>query len=166
MSKDTDPTETDEWMSAFDSVCRVSGKERAAFLLEKLRSHAQANDVSVPRAATTNFCNTIPVEREQRLPGDLFMERRIRSLIRWNALAMVMRANKKSEGIGGHIASFASAATLYDVGFNHFFRGSQGDQLGDLIYFQGHSAPGMYARSFLEGRFTERDLDGFRREVS
>ena len=165
MSNDHDPIETEEWIAAFNSVCKNSGKERAAFLLEKLRSHAQASNVRVPKASTTNFCNTIASEREQRLPGDLFMERRIRSLIRWNALAMVMRANKQSAGIGGHIASFASAATLYDVGFNHFFRGNRGDQLGDLVYFQGHSAPGMYARSFLEGRFTEEELDNFRRET-
>ena len=165
MSNDHDPTEIKEWIAAFDSVCFNSGKERAAFLLEKLRSHAQANDVRVPKASTTNFCNTISSKREQRLPGDLFMERRIRSLIRWNALAMVMRANKKSAGIGGHIASFASAATLYDVGFNHFFRGNRDNQLGDLVYFQGHSAPGMYARSFLEGRFAEEELDNFRRET-
>ena len=165
MSNDHDPIETEEWIAAFNSVCKNSGKERAAFLLEKLRSHAQASNVRVPKASTTNFCNTIASEREQRLPGDLFMERRIRSLIRWNALAMVMRANKQSAGIGGHISSFASAASLFDVGFNHFFRGNRGDQLGDLVYFQGHSAPGMYARSFLEGRFTEEELDNFRRET-
>src|SRR5690606_11108699 len=99
------------------------------------------------------------------MPGDLFMERRIRSLIRWNALAMVIRANDNDEGLGGHISSFSSAATLYDVGFNYFFKGPDEDGLGDLIYFQGHSAPGMYARSYLEGRLTEEQLDNFRREV-
>src|SRR5690606_6978004 len=116
-------------------------------------------------AITTPFRNTIPAYAEKRMPGDLFMERRIRSLIRWNALAMVVRANDNKEGLGGHIASFSSAATLYDVGFNYFFRGNDGEQLGDLVYFQGHSAPGMYARSYLEGRLTEDQLDNFRREV-
>ena len=115
---------------------------------------------------TSNFCNTIPASKEKVMPGDLFMERRIRSLIRWNALAMVMRANEKNEGIGGHIASFSSAATLYDVGFNYFFRGATADYLGDLIFFQGHSSPGMYARSFLEGRFSAKQLDNFRRLLS
>ncbi len=166
MSNDQDPLETHEWLAAFDSVRNVAGRERAAFLLEKLRAYAQEKGVDVPNASTTNFCNTIPVGREKPLPGDLFMERRIRSLIRWNALAMVMRANLKSPGIGGHIASFASAATLYDIGFNHFFRASRGEQLGDLVFYQGHSAPGMYARSFLEKRLTEEQLDNFRREVS
>ncbi len=166
MSNDQDPLETHEWLAAFDSVRNVAGRERAAFLLEKLRSYAQEKGVDVPNASTTNFCNTIPVGREKPLPGDLFMERRIRSLIRWNALAMVMRANLKSPGIGGHIASFASAATLYDIGFTHFFRASRGEQLGDLVFYQGHSAPGMYARSFLEKRLTEEQLDNFRREVS
>lgn len=163
---DQDPQETQEWLSAFDSVRRAVGRERAAFLLKKLRAYAQEKGVDVPSSSTTNFCNTIPVEREKPLPGDLFMERRIRSLIRWNALAMVMRANKKSPGIGGHIASFASAATLYDIGFNHFFRAPHGEHLGDLIFFQGHSAPGMYARSFLEKRLSEDQLDNFRREVN
>ncbi|MDA9371847.1 pyruvate dehydrogenase (acetyl-transferring), homodimeric type [Porticoccaceae bacterium] len=166
MSNDQDPLETHEWLAAFDSVRNVAGRKRAAFLLEKLRAYAQEKGVDVPNASTTNFCNTIPVGREKPLPGDLFMERRIRSLIRWNALAMVMRANLKNPGIGGHIASFASAATLYDIGFNHFFRASRGEQLGDLVFYQGHSAPGMYARSFLEKRLTEEQLDNFRREVS
>ncbi len=165
-SHDSDPLETQEWLAALDSVQRMAGSGRAAFLLDKLSSHAQASGVTVPQASTTNFCNTIPVECEKPLPGDLFMERRIRSLIRWNALAMVVRANKKSAGIGGHIASFASAATLYDVGFNHFFRASRGEELGDLVFYQGHSAPGMYARSFLEKRLTTDQLDNFRREVN
>ncbi len=165
MTKDLDPFETQEWLEAFDAVYKIHGDERANFLLSQLQSHASDQGIKLPPSVTTPFRNTISANREKRMPGDLFMERRIRSIIRWNALAMVMRANKKSEGIGGHIASFASAATLYDVGFNYFFRGPEGGDPGDLIFFQGHSAPGMYARSFLEGRFSEEQMDNFRREV-
>ena len=165
MTKDLDPFETQEWLEAFDAVHKIHGNERANFLLSQLQSHASDQGIKLPPSVTTPFRNTISTHREKRMPGDLFMERRIRSLIRWNALAMVMRANKKSEGIGGHIASFASAATLYDVGFNYFFRGPEGDDLGDLVFFQGHSAPGMYARSFLEGRLSTDQMDNFRREV-
>ncbi|EAS47555.1 pyruvate dehydrogenase [gamma proteobacterium HTCC2207] len=165
MTKDLDPFETQEWLEAFDAVHKIHGDERANFLLSQLQSHASDQGIKLPPSVTTPFRNTISAQREKRMPGDLFMERRIRSLIRWNALAMVMRANKKSEGIGGHIASFASAATLYDVGFNYFFRGPEGDHLGDLVFFQGHSAPGMYARSFLEGRLSTDQMDNFRREV-
>ena len=165
MSQDLDPTETQEWLDAFDSICRAQGDDRANYILTQLQEHAAETGIQLPQSVTTPFRNTIPANREKAMPGDLFMERRIRSLVRWNALAMVMRANKQSEGIGGHIASFASAATLYDVGFNYFFRGPEGDHLGDLVFFQGHSAPGMYARSFLEGRLNEEQLDNFRREV-
>ena len=165
MTKDLDPFETQEWLEAFDAVHKIHSDERANFLLSQLQSHASDQGIKLPPSVTTPFRNTISSHREKRMPGDLFMERRIRSLIRWNALAMVMRANKKSEGIGGHIASFASAATLYDVGFNYFFRGPEGDDLGDLVFFQGHSAPGMYARSFLEGRLSTDQMDNFRREV-
>lgn len=165
MQGDVDPLETKEWLDSLYSVIRHSGKERAAYLVKELADHAIAAHVKMPAAITTPFRNTIPVHEEKRMPGDLFMERRIRSLIRWNALAMVIRANRNKEGLGGHIASFSSAATLYDVGFNYFFRGWDGDQPGDLVYFQGHSAPGVYARSFLEGRLTEEQLDNYRREV-
>jgi pyruvate dehydrogenase E1 component len=165
MSQDLDPTETKEWLDAFDSICRAQGDDRANYILSQLQEHAAETGIQLPQSVTTPFRNTIPVSREKAMPGDLFMERRIRSLVRWNALAMVMRANKQSEGIGGHIASFSSAATLYDIGFNYFFRGNDGDNLGDLVFFQGHSAPGMYARSFLEGRLSEEQLDKFRREV-
>ena len=119
----------------------------------------------LPTAITTPFRNTIPPTSERRMPGDLFMERRIRSLVRWNALAMVMRANENDEGLGGHISSFSSSATLYDVGFNYFFRGPGDGYQADMIFYQGHSAPGMYARSYLEGRLSEEQLDNFRREV-
>jgi len=165
MPEDIDALETKEWLDALHSVIRHGGKERAAFLLRQLAERAGEHEIKLPAAITTPYRNTITPISEKRMPGDLFMERRIRSLIRWNALAMVMRANDNDEGLGGHISSFASAATLYDVGFNYFFRGGDGEELGDLIYFQGHSAPGMYARSYLEGRFDENQLDSFRREV-
>lgn len=162
---DIDQIETDEWMKAFADTYREHGPERAAFLLRALQQKAVDDGISLPAAVTTPYRNTIPVSREIKMPGDLFMERRIRSLIRWNAMAMVARANKASDGIGGHIASFSSAATLYDVGFNYFFHGHEGEQPGDLVFFQGHSAPGMYARSYLEGRLSEEQLNSFRREV-
>jgi pyruvate dehydrogenase E1 component len=165
MQEDIDPLETQEWMDAMYAVIRHAGKARAAWLLKELTNRAIAAGVEMPAAITTPFRNTIPSHTEKRMPGDLFMERRIRSLIRWNALAMVIRANELKEGLGGHIASFSSAATLYDIGFNYFFKGSEDGSLGDLVYFQGHSAPGMYARSYLEGRLTEEQLDNFRREV-
>ena len=162
---DIDPGETKEWLDALSSLHATHGEERVRHILTELNQKAADSGVELPTAVTSNFCNTIPANREKVMPGDLFMERRIRSLIRWNALAMVMRANERSEGIGGHIATFSSAATLYDVGFNYFFRGATADHLGDLIFFQGHSSPGMYARSFLEGRFSAKQLDNFRREV-
>ena len=165
MQEDIDSQETTEWLDALYSVIRHGGKERAAFLLKQLSDRATDAGVQLPAAITTPYRNTIPVIAEKRMPGDLFMERRIRSLIRWNALAMVMRANDNDEGLGGHISTFSSAATLYDIGFNYFFRGNDGEQPGDLIYFQGHSSPGMYARSYLEGRLNESQLDSFRREV-
>ena len=165
MIEDVDPAETQEWLEAFDALFKAHGEERAAWMVQQLQERASTTGVKLPQSVTTPYQNTIPVNRERKMPGDLFMERRIRSLVRWNALAMVMRANKLSDGIGGHIASFSSAATLYDVGFNYFFHGPDSEHLGDLIFFQGHSAPGMYARSFLEGRLSENQLNNFRREV-
>ena len=165
MTEDKDPLETREWLDALDSVVRTAGTDRAVYLLGQLQRHAVSSRLRLPVAVTTPFRNTIPPEDEKRLPGDPFMERRIRSMVRWNALAMVMRANQNDEGLGGHISSFSSSATLYDVGYNHFFRGADGDHLGDMVFYQGHSAPGMYARSYLEGRFDEEQLDNFRREV-
>lgn len=165
MIHDEDPQETREWIEALDAVVRASSPARAGFLLRELAKHATQERLPLPSAITTPFRNTIAVSEEKNMPGDLFMERRIRSLTRWNAMAMVMRANDNDEGLGGHISSFSSSATLYDVGFNYFFRGSDGDHLGDLVFFQGHSAPGVYARSYLEGRLTEEQLDNFRREV-
>ena len=162
MLEDKDPQETREWLEALDSVLKYQGRGRSAFLIKALAEHAAQAGTKMPAAITTPFCNTIEPAAEKRMPGDLFMERRIRSLIRWNAMAMVMRANDNEDALGGHIATFSSAATLYDVGFNYFWRG--GDK-SDLIYYQGHSAPGMYARSYLEGRLNEDQLDNFRREV-
>ncbi|MEE4660601.1 MAG: pyruvate dehydrogenase (acetyl-transferring), homodimeric type [Halieaceae bacterium] len=165
MTEDMDPAETQEWLDALDAVVKHEGPDRAAYLLRRLSEQAVMRKTRLPMAITTPFRNTIPPSAEKRMPGDLFMERRIRSLVRWNALAMVMRANDNNEGLGGHISSFSSSATLYDVGYNYFFRGSDGDHPGDLVFYQGHSAPGMYARSYLEGRLNEDQLDNFRREV-
>ncbi|MCZ6656301.1 MAG: pyruvate dehydrogenase (acetyl-transferring), homodimeric type [Gammaproteobacteria bacterium] len=166
---DLDPDETREWLDSLEYVLKNAGVDRANFLLERLSARMTKTGARLPYTITTPYRNTIPSSLEAFMPGDLFMERRIRSLIRWNALAMVVRANRREGELGGHISSFASSATLYDVGFNYFFRGSDADvdgsPTGDLIYFQGHSAPGVYARSFLEGRLTEEHLDNFRREV-
>ena len=163
--QDSHPDETREWLDSLESVLEFQGTERANYLLERLSARMTETGSRLPYTITTPYRNTIPHTREARMPGDLFMERRIRSLIRWNALAMVMRANARDAGLGGHIASFASSATLYDVGFNYFWRGPTDDHLGDLIYVQGHSAPGIYARSYLEGRLSEAQLDRFRQEV-
>jgi pyruvate dehydrogenase E1 component len=163
--QDSQPDETREWLDSLESVLEFQGTERANYLLERLSARMTETGSRLPYTITTPYRNTIPHTREARMPGDLFMERRIRSLIRWNALAMVMRANARDAGLGGHIASFASSATLYDVGFNYFWRGPTDDHQGDLIYVQGHSAPGIYARSYLEGRLSEGQLDRFRQEV-
>jgi pyruvate dehydrogenase E1 component len=162
---DEDPIETQEWIEAINSVLETEGPERAQFLLQRLSAQVTETGAQLPYAITTPYRNTIPVEKEARMPGDLFMERGIRSLIRWNAMAMVMRANLEDGTLGGHISSFQSSATLYDVGFNYFFRGSTDKQEGDMLYIQGHSAPGVYARSFLEGRIDEERLDKFRQET-
>ena len=165
MAFDVDPQETQEWLQALDSVIETEGRERAQYLLEELVNCARLRGTHIPLTANTAYLNTIPPDLQERSPGDAAIEHKIRSLVRWNALAMVTRANKQSPGIGGHIATFASAAVLYDVGFNHFFRAANDEFPGDLIYFQGHSSPGIYARAFLEGRITEEQLENFRREV-
>ena len=162
---DIDPQETQEWLEAIDAVLANEGTERAHFLLETLIDKARRSGAYLPYNATTAYVNTIPTHLQQRLPGNPDMERRIRALIRWNAIMTVLRANEKSPGVGGHIASFQSAATLYDVGFNHFFRAANEKFGGDLIFFQGHSSPGVYARAFLEGRLTEDQMDNFRQET-
>ena len=162
---DEDPAETKEWLESLEYILDKKGIERANFLLDRLSARMTKTGAQLPYTITTAYRNTIPSNKEAPMPGDLFMERRIRSLIRWNALAMVVRANRREGDVGGHISSFASSATLYDVGFNYFFNGPTEEHPGDAIYFQGHCAPGIYARSFLEGRLEEADLDAFRREV-
>jgi pyruvate dehydrogenase E1 component len=162
---DIDPDETREWLDALDSLIAREGPERAHFILESLVDKARRSGTYLPYSATTAYLNTIPVTQEKRLPGDATLEWRIRSLIRWNALAMVVQANKDGGEVGGHIASFASAATLYDVGFNYFFHGRTERHDGDLVFMQGHSAPGIYARAYLEGRMSEDLLRKFRQET-
>ena len=165
LSLDNDELETQEWIEALNSVIDAEGSERAHFLIEMMIDQARRSGSNLPYNATTAYVNTIPRHLQQRHPGNPDMERRIRALIRWNAIMAVLRANTKSPGIGGHIASFQSAATLYDVGFNHFFRAENDSFGGDLVYFQGHSSPGIYARAYLEGRMTEEQLDNFRMET-
>jgi pyruvate dehydrogenase E1 component len=165
LQHDSDPEETREWLDALASVIGTEGIERAHFLIENLVDQARRAGANLPYKANTAYINTIPSHMEARLPGDATIENRIRSYIRWNAMAMVVRANRRSTEYGGHIASFASAATLYDIGFNHFFRAASKDFGGDLVYFQGHAAPGIYARAYLEGRLTEEQLDFFRAEI-
>ena len=163
---DIDPGETREWIESFDAAVDHDGRQRARFLMLKLLERARERQVGVPALRSTDYINSIPPEREPWFPGDEDIERRIRAYIRWNAAVMVSRANKHL-GVGGHIATYASAASLYEVGFNHFFRGKDfASGTGDQVYFQGHAAPGIYARAFLEGRLTERHLDGFRQERS
>jgi len=162
---DIDPIETKEWLDSLDAVIDKDGSDRAHYLLKKLIDEAYKEGSHRPLTRITPYINTIPPESEIKSPGDQNVERRIRSLIRWNAAAMVVKANKKNPELGGHIGTFASAATLYDVGMNHFWRGKNNKFKGDLIYFQGHSSPGMYARAFLEGRLTEEQLNNFRQEV-
>jgi len=162
---DIDPQETQEWLDALDAVLENEGVERAHFLLERLIDKARRSGAYLPYSANTAYLNTIPVTHQEPFPGDRAMERRIRSLVRWNAMAMVVQANRISTELGGHISSFASVATLFDVGYNHFFRARSKDHGGDLIFIQGHSAPGVYARAFLEGRISEEQLYNFRQEV-
>ena len=161
---DLDPQETQEWVEAMEAVVERDGFERAQFLLRELADHAVLSGAGSPYSANTPYLNTIPPELEVRSKGDQELEHKIRSIIRWNAAVMVMRANRDSSDLGGHIASFASSATLYDVGFNHFWQAAGKDHGGDLVFFQGHSAPGIYARAFVEGRLTEEQMDNFRRE--
>ncbi|HEY1590434.1 MAG TPA: pyruvate dehydrogenase (acetyl-transferring), homodimeric type [Solirubrobacteraceae bacterium] len=163
---DVDAAETREWLEAIDAVVDHDGPDRARQLLTRVVARAQHSGTGPIASLNTPYVNTIPADREARLPGDPALERRLRSIIRWNAMAMVVRANKESSELGGHIASYQSVATLYEVGFNHFWRAATPDFEGDLVYFQGHSSPGNYARAYLEGRLTEEQLDGFRQEVS
>jgi pyruvate dehydrogenase E1 component len=162
---DTDPAETEEWLDALSSVLEFEGGDRAYYLLDRLIEEGRQRGAPVPYSITTPYINTIPVEQQPPYPGDQAIEWRIRSMHRWNALAIVLRANKESSELGGHIASYQSAATLYHVGFTHFWQGPTEDNPGDLVFFQGHSSPGFYARAFMEGRLTEEQLDNFRQEA-
>ncbi|MEJ2614957.1 MAG: hypothetical protein P8Z35_08365 [Ignavibacteriaceae bacterium] len=157
--------ETREWLYSLDYVLQHGGPERVKDLLHQLQIRAQKFGVEIPFTANTPYINTIPREKQPPYPGDREIERRIKSLIRWNAMAMVVRANKMESGIGGHISTYASAATLYEVGFNHFFHGNNEGYDGDQIYFQGHASPGIYARAFLEGRLSIDQMHNFRREL-
>ena len=163
---DIDSQETAEWLESLETVNSVSGKTRARYLLGRMNQRARELQLGNSETISTDYVNTIPTEQQPFFPGDEFIERRIRAFIRWNAAAMVVRANKKADGIGGHLSTFASSAALYEVGFNHFFRGKDDGLAGDAVYFQGHAAPGVYARAFLEGRLDETQLDNFRFEVA
>jgi pyruvate dehydrogenase E1 component len=162
---DIDPTETAEWLESLDAVASTHGKTRARYLLGRLNQRARQLQLGSAQSVSTDYVNTIPTEEQPFFPGDEHIERRIRAYIRWNAAAMVIRANKSADGIGGHLSTFASSAALYEVGFNWFFRGKEDGMPGDAVYFQGHATPGVYARAFLEGRMGESELDGFRFEV-
>ena len=162
---DTDPLETEEWLDSLDSVIDSRGKVRARFLVSKLTERARERQVGTPAEVSTPYVNTIPTDEQGWFPGDVDIERRIRAFIRWNAAVMVVNANTRADGIGGHLSTFASSAALYEVGFNHFFRGKGDGVPGDQVYIQGHAVPGVYARAFLEGRLDESHLDNFRREI-
>ena len=164
--QDVDPVETQEWLDSLAYVLSTKGAERVRYLLTVIENEASEQGVNVSRPLNTPYINTIPKNRQPRYPGNRELERRIKSIIRWNAMAMVHRANKHYDSLGGHISTFASSATLYEVGYNHCFRGRGEDGYsGDLIYFQGHASPGMYSRAFLEGRLSEANLEHFRREL-
>lgn len=163
---DMDPEETQEWLESLDNVIASDGTLRAQMLMARLIEHSRQRNIGVPASVSTPYVNTIPAKFEAPFPGDAALERRIRQLIRWNAAIMVTKANVTSDGIGGHLSSFASSALLYEVGFNHFFRGHSPDQPGDAVYIQGHASPGIYARAFMEGRIDESHLDNFRREIA
>jgi len=163
--QDVDPAETAEWLESLRYVLEQKGPKRVSYLLSVLKEQAYREGIELPFTANTPYLNTIPVEKQPVYPGNREIERRIKSIIRWNAMAMVTRANRVSAGIGGHISTYASSATLYEVALNHFLRGNYGDFQGDRVYFQGHASPGIYARAFLEGRLTEENLVNFRREL-
>jgi pyruvate dehydrogenase E1 component len=163
---DTDPLETTEWLDSLDAVIDAKGTTRARFLMSKLTERARERQVGTPAEVSTPYVNTIPTDEQPWFPGDEYIEKRIRAFIRWNAAVMVVYANKRADGIGGHLSTFASSAAQYEVGFNHFFRGKDDGLPGDHVYFQGHAAPGIYARAFVEGRLDETQLDNFRRELS
>ncbi len=159
MNPDIDPIETKEWLDAFASVLKYEGAERAQFILQKMQEKAGGKITG--QAINTPYINTIPVEQQPKYPGDLALEAQIEAIHRWNAIAMVLKAKKEAGGVGGHLSSYASIATLYEVGLNHFFKAGSDKQPGDLVYFQGHSSEGLYARAFLEGRLSAKQLEHF-----
>ena len=163
---DVDPTETQEWLESFDGLVENGGNYRARFLMLELLRRAAENNVGVPSLRSTDYINSIAPDNEPWFPGDEFVERRIRAMIRWNAAIMVHRAQRPGVSVGGHISTYASSATLYEVGFNHFFKGPEHPGGADQIFYQGHASPGIYARAFVEGRLTEAQMDGFRQELS
>ncbi|CUU52086.1 putative pyruvate dehydrogenase subunit E1 [Actinobacillus pleuropneumoniae] len=165
IERDVDPFETKEWLESLDSLIRVEGVERAQYIIDQLLDQARTEGVPVQSGVTTAYVNTIPVSAQPAYPGDHKIERRIRSAVRWNAIAMVLRSQKKDLDLGGHISTFQSAATMYEVCYNHFFKAATEKNGGDLVFFQGHAAPGMYARAYVEGRLTEEQLDNFRQEA-
>ncbi|MBF0491130.1 MAG: hypothetical protein HQL15_11080 [Candidatus Omnitrophica bacterium] len=161
-----DEIELKEWLASLDYVLSHGSPERVQYLLSQLQIRAQESGVTLPFTLNTPYINTISKDKQASFPGNRDLERRIKSIVRWNAMAMVIRANKNEDGIGGHISTFASSATLYEVGFNHFYKASPTTFSGDLVYFQGHASPGIYSRAFLEGRLTEEHLTNFRRELA
>src|SRR5262245_12643401 len=163
---DPDPAETAEWLEGLRYVLSAKGPERVSYLLSVLEEEAYRQGVEIPFSANTPYINTIPADKQPVYPGNRDIERRLKSIIRWNAMAMVVRANRHNEGIGGHISTFASAATLYEVAFNHFLHGRGNDYSGDQVYILGHASPGIYARAFLEGRLTPEQLENFRQELA
>src|SRR5215207_4395120 len=163
---DIDPEETGDWLESLDGLLDERGRNRARFIMLKLLERARARHVGLPALRSSDYINTIPPESEPWFPGDEHVERRIRAFIRWNAAIMVSKANRKGLEVGGHIATYQSAASLYEVGFNHFFRGKEHPGGGDHVFIQGHASPGIYARAYLEGRLTTEALDAFRQEVS
>ena len=165
-SVDSDPTETREWLDSLRYVINSRGGDRATYLLHAIEQEAYRLGVPIPFSATTPYINTIPLEQQPPFPGNREIERRIKSIIRWNAMAMVVRANREDKSIGGHISTFASSATLVEVAMNHFIRGRSDNYSGDQVYFQGHASPGIYSRAFLEGRISEKQLENFRRELA
>ena len=165
-TNDIDPIETKEWVEALESLNKNDGSRRAQFILEKLITKATDLNIDGNYIQNTDYVNSISINNQKPYAGNRDLERKIKSIIRWNAMAMVVKANTKNPGIGGHISSFASSATLYEVGFNHFFKGNNHKDGADIIFYQGHVAPGIYSRSFLENRFTTENLDNFRQEIN
>jgi len=164
-TSETDEIELQEWLGSLEYILKNGTLEQARKILQQLQIRAQEAGVTLPFTVNTPYVNSIATSKQPPYPGNRDIERRIKSIIRWNAMAMVVRGNKAESGIGGHISTYASAATLYEVGFNHFFRARTKDFCGDFVYFQGHASPGMYSRAFLEGRLSEENLENFRREL-